>query len=273
MNKKLFNLLSKRFGDRFMKNLNQNYEIDYSNPRFIKKPENKCTDCKATDYRQDLPFWLGSIPKKYMLIAQDAGKGKEPEDGKVDFNTVFSLLAILPIDGTETGLGAYIYNHKTNRPIIKNLRYLRYFSALILGKDIMVDGNVSKERVKLIMESCYFTDVVKCAFSSMNNYNLKDCPCHRDVIEEIKIVSPEVVFLFGTKSFNALQNAGLNFYEQKTLELKINETQVRYIKTFKTNPCDGKTYILVPQLGNNRFSNEGFESMIQKILQSDLIHK
>jgi len=259
-------LLGKRFGDWYIINSDETGSINYETQAFKTKPGNKCEECEAKAYRQDLPFWLGNIQKKYMVIAQDAGKGMEPEDGAEDFNAVFSLQSVLPFDGTETGLGAYIYNYQKNRPIKKNIKYLRYFTALILGKDAVVDEKVSKLNVQHAMESCYFTYVVKCAFSTLNNLDLKKCKCEQDFIEEIKMVSPKVVFLFGKKPFNALQNAGFDLREQESIEIKINKTQVRYIKTYKKTG-DEKTYVMVPQLGNNRFSDEGFNEMINTVIQ------
>lgn len=52
------------------------------------KTIDKCINCIATKFRQDLPFWINNYSdKKIMIIAQDAGKGEE--DKKI--NTVFDM--------------------------------------------------------------------------------------------------------------------------------------------------------------------------------------
>ena len=79
------NFLTKYFGNKVLNVLDEKEEgvsinsskieaYNLANPKTI----DKCTDCIATKYRQDLPFWINNFSdKKIMIVAQDAGKGEE----------------------------------------------------------------------------------------------------------------------------------------------------------------------------------------------------
>jgi uracil-DNA glycosylase len=139
----------------------------------ITNPEGKCSSCLATDYRQDIPFWLGSHRnKKAVVISQDAGKGKEI--GSI--NCVFSLqIAANSSDD-------YISKHHTHK------HYLELFSKM-LGEDFL--------------KTTYFTDIIKCAYSSDPKISINSCKCKNDIFGEIRTVSPKIVILIGSPAKNS----------------------------------------------------------------------
>lgn len=237
--KTLHSLLEKRFGDRYLKNLKKvdHIELDYQN--IIKlKPNNKCKECKATETRQDLPFWLGKPKKDFMLIGQDPGKGDEG----VEFNTVFSI--------HQLHLDYYSYIREK-----KHSKYYHYFSVLF--------------PVENLLEKVYFTDIVKCAYST-KNFNIEDCKCRFDIFQEIEAVKPKVVYLFGSQAFtttiNIMNEKGFSFNpEYAPFEFLINKNQKRKISIGSFENFQDIKFIAVPQLGQNRFSLVGFENMLQLI--------
>ncbi len=157
--------------------------------------QDKCQDCAARIFRQDIPFWLGRHKnKKLMVIAQDAGKGEE------DFglNTVFS-----------------IHNAHLNKEAYFNAshRHKGYFDLFrnLIGKDTF-------------LEEIYFTDIVKCAYSSSSISSFSDAICKNELFYEIEEVDPKCLLLMGKPAQSAFIKLAT---EKKLVRNLIESTQCR----------------------------------------------
>jgi hypothetical protein len=128
----------------------------------------KCQDCAARIFQQDIPFWLGPHKnKKWMVIAQNAGKREE------DFglNTVFS------IHNTHLNKVAYFkasHHHRGYFDLFRNL----------IGK-------------YKFLEEIYFTNNVKCVYSTGSIASLSDAICINELFYEIKQVYPKLFSING----------------------------------------------------------------------------
>jgi hypothetical protein len=241
----IFDLLTKRFGERFSKNLttHQSPNICYNSPIWV-EPTKKCTDCAATKFRQDLPFWVNGISKDFMVIAQDAGKGEEHDK----LNSVFSIHR------------AY-YEYDSYISEWKHRKYYEYLNTLM--------------PLENFLEHTYFTDLIKCAFSTSRELKVEQCPCRFDILTEIQNVKPKFVFLIGSKATNTLKNI---FSERSVsynpsredIVFLINKKQTLKISagTYQYPGIENIQFISVPQLGQNRFSNTGFENMKNEIVKN-----
>lgn len=177
-NKAFVNYLTKYFGNKVLNVLEETDSGISINSSKIEtynlasaKLIDKCTACIATKYRQDLPFWSNNYnDKKIMVIAQDAGKGEE--DKKI--NTVFDMHSF------HLNEEQYVNKHRTH------FKYVDLFRK-IAGK-------------QNFLEDIYFTDIVKCAFSSDNSIKSNSCLCSKDIFHEIKLVDPKTIVLMGTQA-------------------------------------------------------------------------
>lgn len=236
---RLHQLLLKRFGDRYALNLRGGapLQLNFEAPLSF-GPATKCADCPATKYRQDLPFWQGALSKRYMLVAQDAGKGEEHLD-RPEFNTVFSIHRLF------------------NEPqaYLKEARHARYHAYL---RSLLPEADD--------LGSMYFTDMVKCAFST-GGMDAAACPCRSDLLVEMAAVRPGVVIFFGTQAFatgiGMLRAKGSGFQPLgEPLRVRVNKGRELSIHM---GQCAGRKelFLGIPQLGQNRYSNEGYERMLE----------
>jgi len=136
--------------------------------------DDKCRSCPAHVYRQDLPFWLGNHRnKKMMVIAQDAGKGDED----YGFNTVFSM----------------------HMACLSKEDYFKASSRHELYFDMFQSIIGSNEFLKHI----YFTDIVKCAYSTGPLGSFQLASCKQDIQVELDEVNPSVILLMGKPAQHA----------------------------------------------------------------------
>jgi uracil-DNA glycosylase len=238
MSDTLFTLYKYRFGEKFTLNLSKEkkFEIDFLNGFEFSSPS-KCKDCPANIYRQDLPFWIGNVEKDFMVISQDAGKGKGD-----DFNSVFSIHNV-------------VKNKETYLSNPKHKKYFDYLTALI-GNDFY--------------EQTFFTDLIKCAFSTESAIEINSCKCQDDFLTEIEIIKPKIIFLFGSKARNFLQLKVKKLSNSSTkiihsFNFLINKSKTSKITVYSNDFFAGVVFIDVPQLGENRFSNLCFQKMLDEI--------
>ena len=134
----------------------------------------KCQECPAMIFRQDIPFWLETHKnKKLMVVAQDAGKGKEDHS----LNTVFS------IHNAHIDLKNYFDTSPRHR------RYFELFKDLIGHDKFLYD--------------IYFTDIIKCAYSTGIEGSFSLASCKEDLFYEINEVDPKGLILMGKAAQNA----------------------------------------------------------------------
>lgn len=200
-------------------NIHQNYAPNYD----------KCQDCAARIFRQDIPFWLGSHKnKKLMVIAQDAGKGEED----YGLNTVFS------IHNAHLNLNDYFnasHRHKG---------YYELFRDLIGADDFL--------------EKIYFTDIVKCAYSTGKIGSSDKMFCKEELFFEIKEVAPRALLLMGKPAQSTFmrlsENKKMIHKEIEMFECRINN---RSSIRFSHHKMDDYEVFLIPHLiGNLHISNE-----------------
>lgn len=236
---RLHQLLLKRFGDRYARNLlgGNPLQLSFEAPLSF-GPATKCTDCPATKYRQDLPFWQGALPKRYMLVAQDAGKGEEQPD-RPEFNTVFSIHRLF------------------NEPeaYLKEARHTRYHTYL---RSLLPDADD--------LGAVYFTDLIKCAFST-GGMDAATCPCRNDLLVEMTAVRPSVVIFFGSQAFSTgldmLHAKGYAFQPLgEPVRVRVNKARELSIRIGRCASRE-ELFIGIPQLGQNRYSKEGYEHMLE----------
>ena len=185
--------------------------------------KDKCSACPAHVYRQDLPFWLGSHRnKKLMVIAQDAGKGEED----YGFNTVFSIHA------------AHLNKEEYFKASSKHHLYYAFFQEIIGSSDFL--------------QHIYFTDIVKCAYSTGPMGSFELASCKQDIEVELKEVNPTALLLMGKPAqhaFTALfMNQGNKYHEVKTLSCQINKRGSIAFTHLKLNDKD---VFLAPHLIGN----------------------
>jgi uracil-DNA glycosylase len=221
------NLLEKRFGKRIHQFTDKIDNHLYFYPERINNDntiiDQKCISCPAHIYRQDFPFWIGShINKKLMVIAQDAGKGFE------DFgiNTVFSIHV--------AGINLETYFNASSR----HKRYFELFKGMFDKEDFL--------------HEIYFTDIVKCAFSTENKIKLDEVNCKDDVFIEIEEVNPKAIVLMGT----AAQSVFLSLVNKNNLKLEfINKSECaineRSSVKFLHYKLENKSVFFIPHLVGN----------------------
>jgi uracil-DNA glycosylase len=231
-------LLAKRFGDRYLGNLKGGapLQVAFDSPKPF-GPGTKCKECAATRYRQDLPYWQGGLPKRYMLVAQDAGKGEE-QSGGAEFNTVFSMHRLF----------------NEGEAYLKETRHARYHAYL---RSMLPEADD--------LGSMYFTDLVKCAFST-GGLDASASPCRRDLLVEMAAVRPQVVVFFGSQAFSTgmsmMQAQGFAFQPlAEPVRVRVNKGRELSIRM---GNCVGRAelFLGIPQLGQNRYSTEGFANML-----------
>lgn len=235
---RLHQLLLKRFGDRYARNLRGGapLQLNFESPLSF-GPASKCTDCAASRYRQDLPYWQGALPKRYMLVAQDAGKGQEHAD-RPEFNTVFSIHRLF----------------NEGEAYLKETRHARYHAYL---RSMLPEADD--------LGSMYFTDLVKCAFST-GGLDASASPCRSDLLVEMAAVRPNVVVFFGSQAFSTgmamMQGQGFA-YQPMTEPVRVRVNKGREL-TIRMGHCVGRAelFLGIPQLGQNRYSTEGFANML-----------
>lgn len=243
MNKITFkNYLVKYFGNKVLNVLEETENGVIINANKIKaynetkeKEIDKCNNCMATKYRQDMPFWLNNyFRKKIMVIAQDAGKGVEDKN----INTVFDMHSF------QINEEDYIKKHTTHH------KYVDLFRK-ITGKTNF-------------LEDIYFTDIVKCAFSSDKAIKSNTCLCSKDIFTEIELVNPKTIVLMGTQA----KNIFTELVRQKKSELKIiqeSTTQINGRQSIKFSHLilDNHNVFFIPHFaGNLHISNEFKKSFI-----------
>ena len=202
----------------------------------------KCQKCPARIFRQDIPFWLGPHSnKKLMVIAQDAGKGEED----YGLNTVFS------IHNAHTNIQAYFeasHKHKGYYDLFRNLIGNENFLAYI-----------------------YFTDIVKCAYSTFGKVAFSETVCKNELFFEIQEVNPEAILLMGKPAQNAFKSlslqSGNTFEEIFTDACSINS---RGSVSFTHYKVAGKNIFFIPHLiGNLHIAKENKETF--EVFKSSLI--
>lgn len=240
---RLHQLLTKRFGDRYARNLRGGapLQLNFDSPLSF-GPASKCTDCAASRYRQDLPYWQGELPKRYMLVAQDAGKGEEHAD-RPEFNTVFSIHRLF----------------NEGEAYLKETRHARYHAYL---RSMLPEADD--------LGSMYFTDLVKCAFST-GGLEASASPCRSDLLVEMAAVRPKVVVFFGSQAFVAgmgmMQAQGFAFLPLgEAVRVRVNKGREL---TIRMGRCAGRQelFLGIPQLGQNRYSKQGFDNMLATMRQ------
>jgi len=167
-------------------NISKIDEINDKNTQFTHIDKCKL-HCKACKCRQDIPFWTGTIKKKIMLIAQDAGKGCENNM----INCVFSLQDVV--------LNKEKYITDKHHP--KHKQYFELFSS------------ISSDFINKI----YFTDIVKCSYSTDSSIKLSECECRVNIIDEISVVEPEIIILMGSPAKNTFLKVAKS--KQKKIQL------------------------------------------------------
>lgn len=241
----LLSLLQKRYGSRIdhfteLKPDGLHFHPEKIN-NFFSGSCDKCTSCNAHIYRQDFPFWVGSHNnKKLMVIAQDAGKGMED----YGINTVFS-----------------IHNAYLNRDVYFNAspRHEKYYNLFY--------GMFNHD---LFLQEMYFTDIVKCAYSTENKIKLATVNCTNDILIEISEINPSSILLMGTAAQSAF-NTLTNTYSF-TLELinefrcKINNRASIKFQHFRLNK---KSVFYIPHLIGNLHvateKKENFNAFVYRI--------
>jgi uracil-DNA glycosylase len=204
--------------------------------------QDKCQKCSARIFRQDIPFWLGShTNKKLMVIAQDAGKGEED----YGLNTVFS------IHNAHTNIQAYFE---------ASHRHKGYYD---LFRDLIGNEN--------FLEYIYFTDIVKCAYSTFGKVAFSETLCKDELFFEIQEVNPEAILLMGKPAQNAFKSLSLQFgntfEEILTNACSINS---RGSVSFTHYKVAGKNIFFIPHLiGNLHIAKENKETF--EIFKSSLI--
>jgi uracil-DNA glycosylase len=239
----LDNLLKKRFGDRYRGNLRNGVplQLAFDHPQPF-GPATKCTECPAKQYRQDLPFWQGGLPKPYMLVAQDAGKGKD-DPHRPEFNTVFSIHRLF----------------NEGEAYLREARHARYHAYL---RSMLPEADD--------LGSMYFTDLVKCAFST-GGLDASASPCRSDLLVEMAAVRPKVVVFFGSQAFTVgmamMQSQGFA-YQPITEPVRVRVNRGREL-TIRMGRCAGRQelFLGIPQLGQNRYSKQGFDNMLATMRQ------
>jgi uracil-DNA glycosylase len=219
-NRAFINYLTKYFGNKVLNVLEETEKGISINSSKIEaynianaKTIDKCTDCIATKYRQDLPFWITNYSnKKIMVIAQDAGKGIE--DKKI--NTVFDMHSF------HLNEEKYISKHRTH------YKYVDLFRK-ITGKNNFLDD-------------IYFTDIIKCAFSSDKSIKSNSCLCSNDIVQEINLVNPASIVLMG----NQAKSAFTNLMSQNKIDLKLIEAS--------STPINSKQSIKFYHMKTERFN-------------------
>jgi uracil-DNA glycosylase len=219
-NKEFIDYLTKYFGNKVLNVLEETEKGVFINSSKIEAYNSanpitidKCTDCIATKHRQDLPFWIDNYSnKKIMVIAQDAGKGDE--DRKI--NTVFDMHSF-HLDEEK-----YLNKHRTH------YKYVDLFKK-ITGK-------------KNFLEDIYFTDIIKCAFSSDKSIKSNSCLCSNDIVQEINLVNPASIVLMG----NQAKSAFTNLMSQNKIDLKLIEAS--------STPINSKRSIKFYHMKTERFN-------------------
>lgn len=237
-NQEFINYLRKYFGNKVLNVLVDtengiiidSKKIKQFNDNAVIDQNDKCKDCIATKYRQDMPFWInGHRNKKIMVISQDAGKGYE--DYK-KINTVFDMHSF------QLNEDEYVNKHITHE------KYLELF-RLITGK-------------KNFLEDIYFTDIIKCAFSSDEKIKPNSCLCSKNIFLEIEEVNPNVIILMGSPA----QNIFSKLLSQKDYKMeivseistKINKNTPIQFSHIKTNNQD--VFFMPHFIGNLYISND-----------------
>ena len=165
--------------------------------------------CNAKKFRQDIPFWTGSIKKRIMVISQDAGK----DDEKNLVNCVFTL-QLAAINKEE-----YISSHKTHKA------YYEIF------KNIGGDN---------FLKTIYFTDIVKCAFSMDNKIKVEECVCGEKIFDEISIVNPKVIILMGTPAMKTFIKIAKN---KSFIEIENKKKELSHINKNKNSSLIFREFI------------------------------
>lgn len=224
---KLLQLLEKRFGSKVHHFTAVKDNFLYLYPEKLEQYNqphcDKCTLCEAHIYRQDLPFWAGPhAHKKLMVVAQDAGKGYEENS----VNTVFSIhVAIL----------------NTEKYFEASPRHKRYFE---LFKGMFYDTD--------FLNHIYFTDIIKCAYSTENKFKVSDINCADDLFVEMEAVNPGALLLMGTAAQSVFINLmglhghKLHFIHQFNCAIN-NRSSIK----FQHYDYNGRAVFFVPHLIGN----------------------
>lgn len=238
-NKAFINYLTKYFGNKVLNVLKETNKSVSINSSKIEKYNlagantiDKCSDCIATKYRQDLPFWINNFSdKKIMIIAQDAGKGEE--DKKI--NTVFDMHSF------HLNEQQYINKHRTHT------KYIDLFRR--------ISGKTN------FLEDIYFTDIIKCAFSSDKSIKSNSCICSKDIFIEIELVKPKSIILMGTQA----KNVFTELMHQNKREMKIvqeTSTQINSKQSVKFSHLitDSYNVFFIPHFAGNLHVSETFKN-------------
>ena len=216
--------------------LNHEKIVDDLEPNF-----DKCKSCIASKFRQDIPFWVGSHRnKKLMVIAQDAGKGEED----YGLNTVFSIH------------WAQIDKEKYFDASPRHEGYYNLFKGFMGAEHFLND--------------IYFTDIVKCAYSTDPSISLSIPICKDDLFYEISEVNPLSVIFMGI----AAQRTFLKLLNDQDENLSLIFSESCFINqrtsiSFKHYLFYQRNIFFIPHLiGNLHISKEhrdGFDKFVLAI--------
>jgi uracil-DNA glycosylase len=192
----------------------------------------KCQDCAARIFRQDIPFWLGSHKnKKLMVIAQDAGKGEED----YGLNTVFSI--------HNAHLNLNDYFNASHR----HQGYYELFRDLIGTDDFL--------------EKIYFTDIVKCAYSTGKIGSSDKMFCKEELFFEIDEVAPKALILMGKPAQSTFLKLSQDFkMGQKIIETFECQINQRSAIRFLHYELDNYKVFMIPHLIGNLHISKEFKS-------------
>ncbi len=235
-NKEFIDYLTKYFGNKVLNVLEETEKGVFINSSKIEAYNSanpitidKCTDCIATKHRQDLPFWIDNYSnKKIMVIAQDAGKGDE--DKKI--NTVFDMHSFYLSEEK------YISKHRTHH------KYIDLFRK-ITGKNNF-------------LEDIYFTDIIKCAFSSDQKIKSNLCLCSKNIFQEITLVNPKTIILMGTQAKRVFEEQ-IHLHDIKVMLVKEISAQInnkQFIKFVHLTANSSQIFFMPHLAGNLHISNE-----------------
>jgi uracil-DNA glycosylase len=240
-NKEFINYLIKHFGSKILNVINEtehgiiinSKKIKHYNETAITNQNDKCNDCIASKYRQDMPFWINNhTNKKIMVISQDAGKGNEDHKS---INTVFDMHSF-QIDEDE-----YVKKHSTHQNYIDLFR-------LITGK-------------KEFLEDIYFTDIIKCAYSTDSKIKPYSCICNKNIIFEIEEVNPNTIILMGSQArdlfLSLYKEIGYKMENIIESSLKINK---RNSIKFSHNKINKINIFFIPHFVGNLHISEDMNS-------------
>lgn len=111
---------------------------------------------------------------------------------------------------------------------------------------------------KNFLEDIYFTDIVKCAFSSDKSIKSNSCLCSKDIFHEIELVNPKTIVLMGAKAQSVFTNLmSQNSIDSKLIESTSTLINIRQSINFYHIKTDRFNVFFMPHFARNlHVSNE-----------------